>query len=782
MNENKKIVFLFLLSILTIWSARSANTNYRHVNSDERSISITYHLDGYSVSVDDEGVRYIHDGFAVIDEVGRPALLRTVESFELPFGKSFKVTVLECEEDTLKCKFAPVIPPKIDGKLSSGSFDEKYDVPEIKPYKGVWPENNVTVDESQTYRDHKIGSLTVYPLSYNYEEGVLYICRKISLRIEFEDSQDMILKSSGVSHHVEAENLTNLLTIDNTLFNTGGIARAVKETYEAPGLLIVTPEEFKEEANRFASIKRRLGYNVDVSVQTKDFLQTPANTKSLIKSKYSQNYYLSFVLLFGGGQYIKPFKGKYVYDSYDYYTDHYFACLDGDDDVLADIWIGRFPANNITDAKTIVDKSIKYEMTIPATKSNYYTKCLNVAEFDGKSSIDQREFVQLSEEVKSGMESMQFIVDRVYYADPEATPLQWNKAYFSNVTQNIPEELRYPTFLWNGTQYDVKNKLEDGRHLVLFRGHGNVYTWGYMNFNTDRLNRTNNSETPSIVFAMTCQSGCFYHPTYRRSTPCLGEHFLNHQYGGAVAYIGATRESYEDYNDYMTIGMYEAMYPDGGFKYKNPSLNISHYSGSPYYWLGGILSQGGTTMFKAYGVSEGSTTKSYCRYNREIYNCLGDPSLKVHLTKPKQQTPILRKQYNVNYYSDPRELVKVDKTTGYTEIEYSNDNQYVIYDDDLNNYFYSFIGDGYLPYFVNSDTTQSPLSAIEQVKVLSDGYEVYYTSEDSDEVIGLYSVTGNKLYSIKGSQGVAKLPFANGFGIVTLEKSGAIVDSRHVAR
>lgn len=88
---------------------------------------------------------------------------------------------------------------------------------------------------------------------------------------------------------------------------------------------------------------------------------------------------------------------------------------------------------------------------------------------------------------------------------------------------------------------------------------------------------------------------------------------------GAVGYIGANRESFSGYNEYLAVGLYGAMYPQNHFSITVPGegeCNSDDLVKSSKKYFGQIFETGCNWMFNGY--NESKTSYGY-KYLRNLY-------------------------------------------------------------------------------------------------------------------------------------------------------------------
>ena len=576
---------------------------------------------------------------------GEPDVPVRWDSFALPEGcASFTVSVLESACVDVPLRLSPARAPQPEGKESPAV------VPDIAPYEGWFPREVVETGEVRVYRGRSVAEVGVYPVRYDWKNGVVRACSKIVYRVTFGEG--------GLRSAPEGRIAPDDSFLDNTTLN-GNVGAAGYEMFRSAGdtgsagkdYLILSTPEFEEAVRRLADWKRTLGFGVHTRLRG-DW--TPERIKSAVKEVYRSAPSLYYLLIVGDhddvpaedmARTIVNNKG-YAFD-YRYVTDYYYGCVDGEGDVLADLYRGRLPVSTAMEAVTVVDKIIRYERN-PVRDAAFYDMGLHCAYFedcfpdgtDGPGDgIEDKRFTLTSEEVRNYMLSKGKTVNRVYFAydynysetDNYPPPTFWNKGEFA-WGDSIPVELQRPYFAWDGDSADIVRYIDEGAFYVLYRGHGTDSTWVQPHFTGDNILSLANGDRLPVVFSINCETGSFH------EDDCFAEVFLRKKGGGAVAVYAATEKSWPGYNDAMVIGMFDAIWPDPGVDSK--LYNFLGMTTSPSRLrettrLGEILDQGLRRMEETWGQSwKGNSIST--QFTREIFHCFGDPGMRIYTDTPTE--------------------------------------------------------------------------------------------------------------------------------------------------
>ena len=127
-----------------------------------------------------------------------------------------------------------------------------------------------------------------------------------------------------------------------------------------------------------------------------------------------------------------------------------------------------------------------------------------------------------------------------------------------------------------------------------------------------------------VVFSMNCLTG-----KYIAST-CFAEAFLRKADGGCVAIIAPSEETASGYDEALTVGMFDAIWPSNGYFTSIPYCNPVVLYSSPTYRLGDVLDVGFANMATIINYNDNHALK----HTKEAFHLFGDPSMEIYTAKP----------------------------------------------------------------------------------------------------------------------------------------------------
>ncbi|MCA9266086.1 MAG: hypothetical protein KDA60_19635, partial [Planctomycetales bacterium] len=233
-------------------------------------------------------------------------------------------------------------------------------------------------------------------------------------------------------------------------------------------------------------------------------------------------------------------------------------------DILPDLAAGRIPVETVEEAMGVVSKIIAYEQTPPGspTDGEFYHTASVVAQFEGYRDPaplghDNRTFVEGSEQARDALMDTGKLVERIYTLTEEEGEAAYipNRYYGGDL---LPLDLRAGSgFDWDGNTDDVLQAFAEGRFLITHRDHGWRDGWAHPGFTTWDVDELDNGPLTPVVYSINCSSGAF---------DVYGVHFaeelIRNPNGGAVAFIGSTRDSNTWSNTAFYRGLIDATWTE----------------------------------------------------------------------------------------------------------------------------------------------------------------------------------------------------------------------------
>ncbi|MBP5339126.1 MAG: hypothetical protein J6Z14_07475 [Prevotella sp.] len=632
------ILLIFTLLILSVFAQQTffINSNsfidgivrqmpIRDVEIDDEGVSVTYTFNNVIIQPNFScpGTYFLKlDGFGQCNIVGQPCVPMRWDSFTIPDNKNYDIIVTDSESVEIPI----VLPPAIAPQTINSSINHAYDSAKIIPYFGFSPLKTVFSSSVMRYGNVSLLSVCVCPIQFDLQNKKAKVYKRIRYRVNYNNRN----LSQLLSRHNYKNDQQNCFLSNTTLnysFHSNSSRSCNIENEGVPlrkDYFIISITEYESAVRQFAEWKKKLGFVVHIRLKARGEWNC-SDIKSEVNEMKDSFPTMTHFLIIGDHQDV-PAEIKHSGGSHA--TDYYYCNTTS---TVSTIENGRLPVSSLSEATTVVNKIINYEK-MPVVTPSFYSNALCCAFFqDGDSIhdprrndsilkyIDMRHFVQTAEEVRNHLILQGKNVKRVYYAYPGATPKYFSTTY--SFGEEMPLELQKPNFMWEGDCWDINDTLNAGVFCAIHNDHGHPLGWRDPWYHSIHVsNYLHNGDKLPVVFSMNCESGMF------NGTTCFAETMLRKENGGCVGIFAASANSYSGYTDALTEGMIDAIWPQ-------PSLipifpNITPHvtqTPEPTYRLGQILKQGLKRMEETYHSS---------LLMKEIFHCLGDPSMQITTEVP----------------------------------------------------------------------------------------------------------------------------------------------------
>jgi hypothetical protein len=462
--------------------------------------------------------------------------------------------------------------------------------------------------------------------------------------------QGVMNQSQGVyTFNAATDSLRWFVAFDGTSYNKpiaiGKIANQNIHGLSAAQGIIITHPNFITEANRLAAYHaQKRGFKIhvinitDIYNEFSSGSQDVSAIRDMLRMFYKKyttpSTQLKYVTLMGRASY--DYKGvsaktktgfinsNYIptYQELDgtnpnaFCTDDFFVCLDDNEgnflvnrnsSDLLDLGIGRFPINDIEQAKAIVDKIIYYESK--SSFGDWRNRLTFIA--DDEWTEYHIDFMKTCEDLNN------------VYIKP------FRKFNMNKIFANSYEPLataggkRFPQ-----VNTAINNAVNKGSLVINYIGHGGEVGWSARRIlNVDEINAWNTKENMPLLMTATCEFSRFDDP----SRLAAGELALINPNGGPIALLTTVRLVYASDNDNLNAKFNSQLCLDS-----NAILN-------PVYF-GDLLM---------------NTKNLYPYGNTRNFTLLGDPMLQLAAPKYLVKTTTVNNTPIVNFTDTIKALSKV---------------------------------------------------------------------------------------------------------------------------
>ena len=424
----------------------------------------------------------------------------------------------------------------------------------------MYPDEGAVVGPPEIWRDVRLTRLEVRPLRYNPAQGTLIVATNLRVTVEATDEpaeHEFTRVRRSINPRFQTMYRGAVVNFDQLglPLNNGGT--------DDPGIkyLLVTTTPALPYCQAIADYRHAQGYEVQVRALGPGFT-TAEEIKAYISQLYNA-YGLEYVLLVGdayysGGPGAVDVPMYYWVDSY---SDSWYTMMDGPDDYLADLAIGRIVYDGANDLTLQMNKTMSY-LTAPEV-SNWAEYTLLVAH--------QEEYPLKYTQCKEQIRTFNYAIQ---------TPI-FGQAYGGA----------------GATNQDVINYLNAHSSGILnYRGHGSDTEWWQWgpsgSFTATHVNQLTNANRYFVHFDVCCDNMNIV--SYNGD--CLAESFMKAQ-NAAIAVNGAIIPSYTIPNHDYDKEFYKAIYHVGinniGYASNYANITVYQVHGSigqsnirTYLWLG----------------------------------------------------------------------------------------------------------------------------------------------------------------------------------------------------
>ena len=471
------------------------------------------------------------DNDASLDNVGEPSLPTIIQHIAIPNGSVAKFSLVEHQwEDVNIGK----IYPSQDCHLTNNQDTSFYFSSEMYSREEYFPKT-INVSEKFVWKGVENVYVTICPFKYYPSSNRLSILKDYVLKVEF--IPDVESRRKTIQYREE-----DFPVFDNRNFmapdskNKRSLPNIVSPNYliivgDIPGVLN------SQELSELCRWKAYKGYRTQV-VSTQAIGADSASIKNFIEQQFQNG--IEQVLFVGDEKTIPvvSLKPKLKDNRYPVlYSDYWYGCLDGENDIQAEIPIGRFIVETLSEFRNMVNKTIMYESSF----NPYSNKVL----FFANAQHDSRaNYLKALDTILNAdhVEAMSYTAD---YAAP------------ANYGGN------------NATTIEVFNHINEGQNLLTYNGHSvaheiwlndntmkNVDHFSYSIFYYDTIRV--NSDKNFVFISTGCLNGDFTASSsmirsFTRASNC------------AIAYLGDTYPMWTKGANRYLVRFYERLLNESNY-------------------------------------------------------------------------------------------------------------------------------------------------------------------------------------------------------------------------
>jgi hypothetical protein len=220
--------------------------------------------------------------------------------------------------------------------------------------------------------------------------------------------------------------------------------------------------------------------------------------------------------------------------------DHWYSTIDGDDG-FPDVYLGRIPVEDVSEAQAALEKIIANESGI--VNGSWRKQIISIADDDTHAAGD--------EIFRIGMEEIA----------QDYTPLGYDtqKIYLKDIAEQVaqdPLETRRPAQLVEEMIIDAFGK---GAVIAQYAGHGGRHVWAHeIVFSITEIDSMKEAEIYPFLLVLSCYNGYFDLP----GELSMAEGMLRANKRGSVAMLSATRLTYGTGNVSLNRFLFDGIFKD----------------------------------------------------------------------------------------------------------------------------------------------------------------------------------------------------------------------------
>ena len=541
------------------------------------------------------GVLTIPEG-GVTAETGHPRLpvLRTMVevppgatiALEIEVGSTRRVTLAELGIA------APLLPvqlpiPKLEGARELAPFTEDAAAYALNQFLPAEP---VAVVDRAILRGRHVALIEFRPVRYNPAAGTVEIWSEAELKVRFEGGRAEVARreASRLASHPMDRWLTREIaglepSAAPAVPTEGGASTG------ALGMLVIVEDDYVAAIQPFLDWKKQTGYKVEL-LRMSEIGTNPSDSdvKAAIQSRYAiwSAPALDYLLLVGDTHVVPIHVGSGGGSSQ--VTDNWYACLDGSD-YLPEIAVARISTRSLQETTDVVNKLMTYEQ----------------ATFSSDAWVKDCGFIGTMDSGHIGLieGTHDDCIDGYYIPNfYDATPWSYgygacDRHYYTN----------------NATTATISDSIDAGRSMINYSGHGGNNSWqgptANGSYDTADVQGNTNTGMYPFVISNACVTGSL------ADTECFGETWQKVPSAGAIAFWGASNNSYWDEDDVLQRDTHDNIFPMDS----TPPMGV-------------LINETKLDLYDHYG-NTGSVA-----YYFDMYNLLSEPSLSLWTREPRTLT------------------------------------------------------------------------------------------------------------------------------------------------
>ena len=452
------------------------------------------------------------DGTYPAGNIGDPTLPAANKLIAVPVGannvsvevKNYTTTVYNLADYGIHNLYPMQTPLRKDQKPGDLPFDYN-----AKAYAiAGFVERPIAMFEIQgTLRGIQVAALTINPVQYDAVNNLIRVYNNIEVEVSFGQYD----KSAAYSEFARTFN-PYFVGVYKTMFNE----KQLRDVYDdhpdmwqnPVKMLVITNRAFESTIQDWVTWKTEKGFYVDVNYT--DEIGTNASAiRTFIQNKYAEDA-PTFLMIMGDKNMVPESANGSATQCV---TDLQYSSVDGD--MFSDMFHSRFPAEDVSQMTSMLDKALEYEqLTMP--DPSYLGNVLLIAGEDSGWGVT---------------------VGRpaIWYATN----------YYYNEDHGFANVYEYS----HGTYTGCYSHLNTGVGFANYTAHGSNTSWAGPSLTVSDVNNLTNEHKYFLAMGNCCQAA-----DWGINGACFGEAMVRAQNKAAYAYIGSCPSTYWLNDYYFAVG------------------------------------------------------------------------------------------------------------------------------------------------------------------------------------------------------------------------------------
>jgi len=540
------------------------------------------------------------ENFIANGKMGFPALPSYKQLIEVPLDAQIEVNILSFDEEIINLNELGFINPIIPLQPSLRKDQDPNSVTFIKNNEAYntddfIPTPLVEVQESGIARSVRLARLVISPIQYNPVANTIKIFKNIQFSIRFKNanySKTQEFKKKYFSPVFESQFKKSVINYSSEMLKD-------QITQYPISYLIVSDRMFESTLQPFIELKTRQGYKVAVAY-TDDIGTTTTAIKNYITTQYTngtpQNPAPSYLLLVGDVAQVPTFSGT----SGSHPTDTYYGTMNGSNDIIPDMYIGRMSATSTTQLQAILDKILEYEQ-YQMPDPSYLQYAVMIAGVDASNAPTYG--------------NGQINYANQYYTNSSNGISPYTYLYGSGSPITSDNSQAAPA---------IKQNISNGVGFGNYTAHCSPTGWQDPSVSTSDVPNFTNAHKYGLLIGNCCQSNKF------DETECFGEAILRAENKGVIGYIGASDYSYWNEDYYYSTGVKSITanptYDANNLGFYDRLFHLNGEADNEWFVSAAQINYGGNLAVEQSGSNN--------VYYWEMYHLMGDPSLLPYMGIP----------------------------------------------------------------------------------------------------------------------------------------------------